>query len=177
MNICSYAFTHACAWHCIQIWPVHQIPKCRDSRLWLMVGTKIRKVTWICVYPYKPIYPYIHIHVFAISQTIVQYNYCFHSSCFGLFIKDIFVMCTLPQQFLMSKKYNANIKQYRLRLQYSHNLYQILTTSDDKRATLLAMEPSCWCWHERTYHAHVCTTYTYIYRYIYIYIYRRPKTK
>ena len=49
----------------------------------------------------------------------------------------------LPLQLLMSKTYKANIIQYRL--QYSYNLYQILKTSDEKRATLLEMEPSCRC--------------------------------
>ena len=117
MDICSYSFTYACVWHCIQIWPAHQIRKsayifmsvsrciegfiwtyawmhlhmpvcdivyiydllikfrkCWDSQLWLRVGTKIQKVTWIRVYTYKPIYPYRHIHVFVISQTMIQYT-------------------------------------------------------------------------------------------------------
>ena len=35
---------------------------------------------------------------------------------------DMSVVCTLPRQFLVSKKYNANILQYRS--QNMHNLYQ-----------------------------------------------------
>ena len=73
------------------------------------------------------------------------------------------------------------IIQYRF--QYSYNLFQILKTSDEKRATLLEMEPSCRCQHERTYHAHKCATYTHTYiinTHIYICIYivdRRPSSR
>ena len=73
---------------------------------------------------------------------------------------DMSVVCTLPRQFLVSKKYNANILQYRS--QNMHNLYQ----------TTINVLPYL----QRSLHADASTSEL-IYIYIYTIVDPRPSSR